>query len=325
MTVLHEYKKMARQSSIIFTTSWHRLVIDEAHCIRNCKSLSWRAVREITAACRWAVTGTPVHNRLSDFGSLLRFLRAHPYTSREAFQSDIINVWDTHVGHEPAARLKKLALAIMLRRSKKTLELPERTNTIIPLQFSNWEAIQYRKLVDATLQSLDDVLDAQHLPVRSYPNMLTKINLLRRFCDMGMLACPHLESSKKNHRKDQIDEWTTREAQEAFESLTAFGPLHCARCGLDDMLNIDSLDDPRMGAAHLTQCFRFLCSICSIELTGGTMCHHHPPCPVASVALRLTPSGVQTPEQSFDQQSEGLPAKVEAISRELKAVKGEKR
>lgn len=72
------------------------------------------------------MTGKPVQNRLSDFASLLKFVRVHPYDHQGTFDAHISNLWKD--GHEEKAldRLKKLVSCIVLRRLQTTIELPAR-------------------------------------------------------------------------------------------------------------------------------------------------------------------------------------------------------
>jgi len=55
-----------------------RIVLDEAHIIREQSTLQSQAVCLLPAQRRWAVTGTPIQNRLEDFGALTKFLRLTP-------------------------------------------------------------------------------------------------------------------------------------------------------------------------------------------------------------------------------------------------------
>jgi len=70
------YDKLLIKSTTLFTSvSWDRIVLDEAHIIRNGVSRLAIAARSIKAPIRWAVTGTPLVNSLRDIVALLRFLR----------------------------------------------------------------------------------------------------------------------------------------------------------------------------------------------------------------------------------------------------------
>ena len=61
-----------RQSPLL-QIAWQRVILDEAHTIRNNKALVSQAVCRLRAARRWAVTGTPVQNKEMDMYSLLRY------------------------------------------------------------------------------------------------------------------------------------------------------------------------------------------------------------------------------------------------------------
>jgi SNF2 family DNA or RNA helicase len=68
------YEKLYGQPALFREYNWNRIVLDEAHKIRNGNSRMSVAARAIPAAYRWAVTGTPLVNSLKDVVALLAFL-----------------------------------------------------------------------------------------------------------------------------------------------------------------------------------------------------------------------------------------------------------
>lgn len=67
------YEKLYHNPSL-FRREWDRVVLDEAHKIRNADGDIARYARKIVAPIRWCVTGTPLVNSLKDVVSLLAFL-----------------------------------------------------------------------------------------------------------------------------------------------------------------------------------------------------------------------------------------------------------
>ncbi len=58
---------------------WDLVILDEAQAIKNSGTRQSRTVKELKAAARVAMTGTPVENRLSDLWSLFDFLNPGPF------------------------------------------------------------------------------------------------------------------------------------------------------------------------------------------------------------------------------------------------------
>lgn len=53
---------------------WDRIVIDEAHILRNPKGKTYKKICCIPGTVRWCLTGTPIQNYISDIKSLFRFI-----------------------------------------------------------------------------------------------------------------------------------------------------------------------------------------------------------------------------------------------------------
>ena len=72
LTLLHEVK-------------WSRIVFDEAHHLRNKKTIVYASAKLLKSEIRWLVSGTPVQNKKSDFYNLCSMLKmpASFYSNRE--------------------------------------------------------------------------------------------------------------------------------------------------------------------------------------------------------------------------------------------------
>ncbi|KAL3910370.1 MAG: hypothetical protein SGILL_007718, partial [Bacillariaceae sp.] len=64
--------------SPLHTMSFWRIILDEAHMIKSRSSQTASAAFHLSAVHRWALSGTPLQNRVGEFYSLIRFLRLDP-------------------------------------------------------------------------------------------------------------------------------------------------------------------------------------------------------------------------------------------------------
>src|SRR5947209_6288367 len=94
-----------------------------------------QAVCALEATARWAVTGTPIQNRIGDLAALLKFIRAHPYHDAKRFESEIGQMWKTGNMEGAINRLRKLSAGLILRRPKTVIELPPRIDLKLPIKF----------------------------------------------------------------------------------------------------------------------------------------------------------------------------------------------
>jgi len=58
----------------LFETEWYRVILDEAHTIRNHKTATAKAVMALNGDLRWCLTGRLVYNKLDDIFTPLHFI-----------------------------------------------------------------------------------------------------------------------------------------------------------------------------------------------------------------------------------------------------------
>ena len=71
---LAHYDKVANRSDLCSGEAYDRIVLDEAHTIRNAGTKKAQSILRIGATYKWALTGTPITNSMDDCSTYLKFL-----------------------------------------------------------------------------------------------------------------------------------------------------------------------------------------------------------------------------------------------------------
>src|SRR5438045_3650692 len=114
----------------------HRIpiLIYIAHLIQNRQSDLAQACCDLRTIRRWAITGTPIQNKLSDFTSIVKFLQVYPYSEEGQFNSDISRPWQKE-DPQGFLRLKTLVRNITISQTKEVVCLPPHVDEIHHLDF----------------------------------------------------------------------------------------------------------------------------------------------------------------------------------------------
>ena len=126
----------AIRSDFIRGMRWNRVILDEAHYIRNSKGVVHKNIVRIKAKYRWALTGTPIQNYYTDLVSIFDYLGIH-------LDEDI------RCREEKMEEIKDLADTYILRRTKEGLQFPMppiEISTIKVEYKSLYEKMFYKKL-----------------------------------------------------------------------------------------------------------------------------------------------------------------------------------
>ena len=247
-----------------------------------------KAVKSIQAANRWAVTGTPVQNRLKDLASLLQFLQIHPFSNLKAFDQHVLKPWKD--GHPDAiTKLTMIFQCVALRRSKDVIDLPERRDEIHYVAFNDDERDAYDTVKNSTLHQINELMDAPESTASKYLNVLQWINSLRLVCNLGRAY------KKQDTSTLMSSNWTIATAQETYQSLHTSGAAICTQCSLDigfDCLANSQLSVSEVDRPHLSKCLELLCGECyqcrltSSDATCSKSCQFQQSC----TSFEVTPS-----------------------------------
>lgn len=138
---------------------WHLAILDEAQAIKNAGTRQARAVKELKAAARFALTGTPVENRAGDLWSIFDFLNPGLLGSAKAFTNFIRARDDSRQpDYGPLRALTRPYILRRLKTDKKIIaDLPEKTEVRAWCSLTKAQAALYQKAVNELAESLERV------------------------------------------------------------------------------------------------------------------------------------------------------------------------
>ncbi len=131
-------------------TAWHLVVLDEAQAIKNPNAKQTRIAKKLNARSRFALTGTPIENRLGDLWSIFDFINPGLLGSAKQFTGFTKRL--AARPHNPYAPLRELVRPYILRRLKTDKaviwDLPDKTEVQAFCQLSRKQAALYQEAVD---------------------------------------------------------------------------------------------------------------------------------------------------------------------------------
>ncbi|KAF1992552.1 hypothetical protein K402DRAFT_321355 [Aulographum hederae CBS 113979] len=239
--VLTTYQTLAgdqkNPKGLLRSVNWFRIVLDEAHMIRSATTGMSKAACELYAQRRWAVTGTPVQNRLEDLYALLKFIRLDPFDQQAGFNRYIMTPFK-NADPNVLPKIRLLVDTITLRRLKDTIDLPEKTEQIVELDFSKDERALYQHFATDAYQKMKEVMRDSSYKNKAYMNVLRMFLRLRMICAHGreLLSEDDLRFAQGLSVEDAIDLESTDQnapkfsADSAYEMLDLMLEANVAKC-----------------------------------------------------------------------------------------------
>lgn len=170
---------MATRMESLKQRKWDYLILDEAQAIKNPGAKQTKAVKDIPAKMRIALTGTPIENRLGDLWSLFDFLNNGLLGTSKEFTDFSKSLSDNPSGY---SKLRKMIQPFMLRRLKtdKTIisDLPNKIEINVYTTLSAKQTALYKQLIDQISKKLDDVDGMERRGL-----VLTSITKFKQICN----------------------------------------------------------------------------------------------------------------------------------------------
>ena len=178
--IITSYDLLKRDRAAYLGRTFEYEIIDEAQVIKNAKTQGAKAVKEISANVRFALTGTPVENRLSELWSIFDFLMPgflYGYRKfRERYELPIVKNQDP----EALTALRRMTGPFVLRRLKKDVlrELPGKEERIVYSAASG----RQQKLYTASALKLKEALAGGAWSGNGKLEVLSQLMRLRQIC-----------------------------------------------------------------------------------------------------------------------------------------------
>jgi len=214
-------KKKAKRAKLstdsIFDIDFHRIVLDEAHTIRNSKTRSFKAVSLIKSERKLALTGTPLVNSSDDIYSIFSFLGVQPLDDKAIFTRAITQPIKN--GDEMGlTRLRTVMGYLSLRRSKNNvnIKLVEKDVQLCSVEFVNDAHKQvYDALFGTVRVAMEAILgEEESKALKNYSVIFEKLLRLRQSCCSGLLLT-------QERREIAIKVWEEMKAGKTTKKLTA--------------------------------------------------------------------------------------------------------
>ncbi|KAI0267408.1 SNF2 family N-terminal domain-containing protein [Gloeopeniophorella convolvens] len=228
----------SKKKDALFRVKWWRIVLDEAHNIKNRNTKAAQACCALDGKYRWCLTGTPLQNNVEELYSLLKFLRIKPLNDWQTFNEQINKPVKSGRPGRAMKRLHVVLRAVMLRRrktdvlnGKPLIELPERHLSIIPCEFDKVEREFYLALENKIEEAMAKFVRSGEV-MKNYTNVMVLLLRLRQACNHPSLVSKDYSADREaiESRPAPKDDQEDDELTEMFQQLGVSKGRKCQLC-----------------------------------------------------------------------------------------------
>ena len=192
------YDLLKRDAALYEDKSFEYQVLDEAQYIKTHTTAAAKSVKIIKSRHRFALTGTPIENRLSELWSIFDFLMPGFLYSYDVFKKEIETAIVKNSDQAASEKLKRMVSPFILRRLKSDVlkDLPEKLEEVRYACFEDEQQKIYDGQVVKMMQMLkkqsDDDINRNKIEI------LAELTRTRQICcDPGLLFDDYTGGSAK--------------------------------------------------------------------------------------------------------------------------------
>ncbi|OTA61847.1 DNA repair protein rad-5 [Hypoxylon sp. EC38] len=302
--VLSEFTQIASKNGNrdlhngLFSLDFFRVILDEAHTIKNRQSKTAKACYELSATHRWALTGTPIVNRLEDLFSLVRFLRVEPWNNFSFWRTFITVPFESKDFVRALDVVQTVLEPLVMRRTKdmKTPEgqplvpLPPKTMEIVEVELSEAERAVYDHIFTRAQRTFSANVEKGTV-MKAYTTIFAQILRLRQSCchpilvrNQEVVADEEIAGAEADAAAGLGDDMDLQSLIERFTATTgdekdanAFG-AHVLQQIRDEAVNECPIcsEEPMIDQT-VTGCWHSACKKCLLDFIKHSTDHHQVP------------------------------------------------
>ena len=200
------YDLLKRNLARLNDKTFFYVILDEAQYIKNAGAAAAKSVKTLKAAHRFALTGTPIENRLSEMWSIFDFLMPGFLYGRKEFEKK----WEVPItkSHDADAstQLRKMTSPFILRRKKEEVlkDLPAKLEEVRYVQIEG----EQQKLYDAQVLRLKNALGEWEIPGQKM-RVFAELTRIRQICcDPWWNVAAQNQATDRAHRIGQTRQVT---------------------------------------------------------------------------------------------------------------------
>ena len=191
--IITSYPLLRRDLDLYMDYEFSYMFIDESQNIKNPDTMNAKTVKKIKAGRKFALSGTPVENNLTELWSVFDFVMKGYLYSRKEFSKSFDKIKNIEENKEAIEELRLKIKPFVLRRMKKDVlsELPEKIENTIYSEFLPEQKNMYEAFLALARNEVSEIIDDSKSSMR----VLTLLLRLRQIC------C-HPSLFDNNYKKD---------------------------------------------------------------------------------------------------------------------------
>ena len=196
--VVTSYALLRRDIEQLKQFEFSAAILDEAQHIKNRSTQNAVAAKQLKAANRLVLTGTPIENSVSDLWSIMDFLMPGYLGGHEHFRRhyELPIAAGGPDGEAAQSKLRRKLHPFLLRRLKNDVarDLPPKIERIASCSLTRDQQLVYQNLLEASRRRISDMVTKQGFERSRMEILKTLLRLRQVCCHLDLLKLPDLKS-----------------------------------------------------------------------------------------------------------------------------------